>query len=191
MRDSVQLHYYPFGMIEPERSFSPEKYRFGFNGKENDNEVVGCGNLQNYGMREYNSRLGRFISVDPLTKKYPWYSPYQFAGNKPIQFIDLDGLEEAKPEEEIKNDKGSLVGKTTQIDNARYQTKDPKSESNKIVPPSSLPREVTQKVTPPPKDNGILYPTPNEDNPALDPQYRSLAKTQLIQGIAAGAIVGV
>jgi hypothetical protein len=34
--------------------------------------------------------------VDPLTASYPWYTPYQFAGNKPIKFIDLDGLEEAE-----------------------------------------------------------------------------------------------
>jgi predicted nuclease of predicted toxin-antitoxin system len=33
------------------------------------------------------------LSVDPLTKDYPWYTPYQFAGNTPIQAIDLDGLE--------------------------------------------------------------------------------------------------
>jgi len=32
--------------------------------------------------------------VDPLTSKYPWYTPYQFSGNKPIQFVELEGLEE-------------------------------------------------------------------------------------------------
>lgn len=37
--------------------------------------------------------LTRFISVDPLTKKYPQLTPYQFASNTPIQAIDLDGLE--------------------------------------------------------------------------------------------------
>ena len=31
--------------------------------------------------------------MDPLTNSYPWYTPYQFAGNKPINSIDLDGLE--------------------------------------------------------------------------------------------------
>lgn len=36
----------------------------------------------------------RFLSVDPLTSSFPWYSPYQFAGNKPIIAVDLDGLEE-------------------------------------------------------------------------------------------------
>lgn len=34
------------------------------------------------------------MSVDPLTSSYPWYTPYQFAGNKPIVAIDIDGLEE-------------------------------------------------------------------------------------------------
>ncbi|MBK8712098.1 MAG: hypothetical protein IPL97_09545 [Niastella sp.] len=36
----------------------------------------------------------RFLSVDPLTSSFPFYSPYQYAGNTPIQAIDLDGLEE-------------------------------------------------------------------------------------------------
>ncbi len=36
----------------------------------------------------------RFLSVDPLARQYPFYTPYQFAGNKPIWAIDLDGKEE-------------------------------------------------------------------------------------------------
>ena len=80
------------GMIMPGRKFSSStsKYRYGFNGKELDNEVV----QYDYGFRIYDPRLVRFKSVDPLTKSYPWYTPYQFAGNKPIACIDLDGLEE-------------------------------------------------------------------------------------------------
>ncbi|MDD3280736.1 MAG: LysM domain-containing protein [Bacteroidales bacterium] len=35
------------------------------------------------------------LSVDPLQFKYPHYTPYQYAGNKPISYIDLDGGEEA------------------------------------------------------------------------------------------------
>jgi|GEM_PF-2919138 len=42
-----------------------------------------------------NARESRFLSVDPLASKYPYYTPYQFAGNTPIQAIDLDGLEPA------------------------------------------------------------------------------------------------
>ncbi|UPK67195.1 RHS repeat domain-containing protein [Chitinophaga filiformis] len=88
--------YYPFGMRMYGRGLASSKYRYGFNGKENDNEVKGDGNQQDYGMRVYDPRIGRFLSVDPLTRDYPWYTPYQFAGNTPIWAVDLDGLEEFK-----------------------------------------------------------------------------------------------
>jgi RHS repeat-associated protein len=85
--------YYPFGMLQPGREFNVGGYRFGFNGKENDNEVKGEGNQQDYGMRVYDPRLGRFLSLDPLTNEYPSWSPYPFAMNRPIDGIDLDGME--------------------------------------------------------------------------------------------------
>lgn len=68
-------------------------YRYGFNGKENDNEVKGAGNQQDYGMRIYDPRIGRFLSIDPLSKKFAMLTPYQFASNTPIWAIDIDGLE--------------------------------------------------------------------------------------------------
>ena len=37
--------------------------------------------------------MGRFLSVDPLTKDYPMLTPYQYASNNPIYNIDIDGLE--------------------------------------------------------------------------------------------------
>jgi RHS repeat-associated protein len=74
-------------------SGSGGSYRYGFNGKENDNEIKGIGNQQDYGMRIYDPKLGRFLSVDPITKQYPELTPYQFASNSPIEAIDLDGLE--------------------------------------------------------------------------------------------------
>jgi hypothetical protein len=37
------------------------------------------------------------VSCDPLAEKYPFYTPYQYAGNQPINFIDLDGMEQASP----------------------------------------------------------------------------------------------
>jgi len=66
-------------MVEPGRSYSVSSgYRFGFNDKENDNEVEGNFNWQDYGMRTYSPRLGRFGSVDPLHSKYPMLSCFQF-----------------------------------------------------------------------------------------------------------------
>ncbi|ATL49378.1 hypothetical protein COR50_20565 [Chitinophaga caeni] len=85
--------YYPFGMQMPGRVFNGGGYRYGFNGKENDNEVKGEGNQQDYGMRVYDPRIGRFLSVDPISKSYPELTPYQFASNRPVDAIDIDGLE--------------------------------------------------------------------------------------------------
>lgn len=85
--------YYPFGMLQPGRNWNLGAYRYGFNGKENDNEVKGEGNQQDYGMRVYDPRIGKFLSVDPLMKDYPWNSTYAFAENDVIRSIDLDGLE--------------------------------------------------------------------------------------------------
>ena len=58
-----------------------------------DNEVSGTGNMYDYGFRIYNPRIGRFLSVDPLFKSYAMLTPYQYASNRPIDGIDLDGLE--------------------------------------------------------------------------------------------------
>ena len=86
--------YYAFGEPKPGRSFNKDSYPYGFNGKEDDLET----GYQDYGMRIYDPRLGRFLSVDPLARKYPWYSPYMFAGNKPIRYKDIDGAEEESEE---------------------------------------------------------------------------------------------
>jgi hypothetical protein len=47
----------------------------------------------------HDPRVGRFFAIDPLTSKYPWYSPYQFSGNRVIDMIELEGCEPAKPNE--------------------------------------------------------------------------------------------
>ena len=86
--------YFPGGMLQPGRSFNSNTYRFGFNGKEKDDEWTGVtGATYDYGFRIYDSRVARFLSVDPLTKDYPSWTPYAFAMNSPISGVDLDGLE--------------------------------------------------------------------------------------------------
>ncbi|MGK0367978.1 MAG: RHS repeat-associated protein [Thermoproteota archaeon] len=85
---------YLFGMAMVGRD-DQGHYRFGFNGKEKDPQGLGGGgSTYDYGFRIYNSSIAKFLSIDPLSPNYPWYTPYQFAGNRPINSIDLDGLEE-------------------------------------------------------------------------------------------------
>jgi RHS repeat-associated protein len=85
--------YYPFGLDMPGRLVREKGYRYGFNGKEKDDNGEFGNTTYDYGFRIYNPSIGRFLSVDPLTASFAYYSPYQFAGNKPIMFVDLDGAE--------------------------------------------------------------------------------------------------
>jgi RHS repeat-associated protein len=73
--------------------FFRDDYRYGFNGQEKDDEIKGTGNSLDFGARIYDSRLGRFLSLDPLMTKYPSESPLSFVGNSPLIFIDPDGKE--------------------------------------------------------------------------------------------------
>lgn len=86
--------YYPFGMQMPGRSFSPDKYRFGFQGQEMDNEISGStGSHLAFKYRIHDARIGRFFSIDPLSAKYPYNSPYAFSENRVVDGIEFEGLE--------------------------------------------------------------------------------------------------
>jgi RHS repeat-associated protein len=89
--------YSPFGVVLEGRSWSAGSgYRYGFNGKEKDDEGMGGGGqTYDYGFRIYNPSLAKFLSVDPLSASYPWFSPYHYASNRPVWCVDIDGLEGA------------------------------------------------------------------------------------------------
>ncbi len=70
----------------------PDINRFGFNGKEKDDGGEwGSDTNYDYGFRIYNPRIGKFLSVDPLAKKYAGISPYAFVGNMPNLAMEVDG----------------------------------------------------------------------------------------------------
>lgn len=48
----------------------------------------------------YDPRIGRWLAVDPHFKKYPDSSPFVFAANNPILFVDRDGMDVTAPSEE-------------------------------------------------------------------------------------------
>ena len=60
----------------------------------------------------HDPRVGRFFATDPLEKKYPWYTPYSFSGNKVIAFVELEGMEErwAIKDNAVVYDPGPKVG---------------------------------------------------------------------------------
>lgn len=85
-------NYYAFGSQQPYRNNYTSGYTFGFNGKEKKDDWRGVGNSYDFGARNFDARIGRFIMIDPIAKMYPEGSPYEFAANRPIDCIDQEGL---------------------------------------------------------------------------------------------------
>ena len=74
----------------PGRKFSAGNgYRYGFNGKENDNDIYGEGNAYDFAGRMYSPRIGRWFSTDAHSKAFS--SPYNYVQDNPINRVDPDG----------------------------------------------------------------------------------------------------
>ena len=81
----------PFGAPLKDRTWNAGSDPNAFNGKRKDDEIYGAGNFVDFSSRGLDTRLGKWWSIDPKAAKYPGYSPYNFAVNSPISFVDPDG----------------------------------------------------------------------------------------------------
>jgi len=79
---------------------------------EKDEEMKGEGNSYDFGARIYDSRIGKFISVDPWSDRYSHISPFCFAAIRPISDIDEEGYgpqQVAKQETQQQKNKKALM----------------------------------------------------------------------------------
>ena len=83
-------NYYPFGLKQGNIA-SKSSYKYKYNGKELQDEL-GL-NVYDYGARNYDPAVGRWFNYDPLAEKSRRFSPYTYALDNPIYFIDPDGME--------------------------------------------------------------------------------------------------
>ena len=84
----ISSTYRPQNQILPQGNLAATA-SYTFSAKEKDSET----NLSYFGARYYSSDLGIWLSVDPMSDKYPSLSPYVYCANNPVKLVDQNGEE--------------------------------------------------------------------------------------------------
>jgi RHS repeat-associated protein len=111
--------YYPFGLKHSQSGVTNTQpdYKYKYNGKEYQDEL-GL-NMYDYGARNYDPALGRWMNIDPKAEVSRRWSTYSYCYNNPVRFVDPDGMMASDPGD-LYNLKGQHIGYDGVKDNAVY-----------------------------------------------------------------------
>lgn len=116
-------NYYPFGLKQkgndlPDYSVT-NKYKYAYGSKELNDEL-GL-DLYDFGARNYDAAIGRWLNVDPLAENSRRWTPYNYAYNNPIFFVDPDGMQSINfLDDPIHDRQGNLIGDDGKTDGKAY-----------------------------------------------------------------------
>jgi len=132
--ETQQLVYLPFGEDWVDMKYNTSQYDtpYKFNGKEKDEET----GYNNYGARYYYDWASIWLSVDPMSDKYPHVTSYNYCANNPVMLVDPDGRDieltfyKGKNNESSKKEFENIVNKGLEGQFEMYYTKGKNGGSN-------------------------------------------------------------
>ncbi|WP_246011593.1 RHS repeat domain-containing protein [Flavobacterium piscinae] len=168
-------NYYPFGLKHRNYNMNKKDYEklagtggieitptnltiydYKYNGKEWQDEL-GL-NFYDFGARNYDPAIGRWMNIDPLAEKYRRWSNYNYCMNNPVYFIDPDGMQidlsaakeydkknETKIVDEIIEDLSEQTGLTYEIVDEKLEYKKDK-DGNAIISKDKDGKEIGSRI---------------------------------------------